>query len=137
MSIKTSIIPYDSLLMQQAAINIRPLSAKSVVTGQFCMNLVPICREHCAKMAACGSIGHDGFNERAKKISTIIKSGFPGEIVAMTSRNQTDKEAAAEIMRLWKNSAGHWKILNSVCKFYCFSLARSKNVYYAIGIIVS
>lgn len=130
------LIPYDSLLMQQAAIK---LPAKSVATGQFCMDLVPICREHCAKMAARGSIGHDGFNERAKKIHAVIKSVSlsPGEIVAMTSRNQTDKEAAAEIMRLWKNSSGHWKILNGACKFYCFSLARSKNVYYAIGIIIA
>lgn len=127
-------IPYDSYLMTEAAYN---FPCKSTTYGTFSSSLVSICREHCQRMAYRQSIGHDGFSERLKKIQKIYPGKTAGEIVAMSSRAKNHAESAAEMIRLWRNSAGHWKILNAPCKYYCFSLAYYRSVYYAIGIMVN
>lgn len=127
-------IPYDSYLMAEAAYN---FPCKSATYGICDGALVSICRKHCQQMAYRQSIGHDGFSERLKEIQKIYPRKTAGEIVAMSSRSKNHAEAAAEMISLWRNSPGHWKILNAQCKYYCFSLAYYRGIYYAIGIMVN
>lgn len=127
-------MPYDSFLMCQAGLN---LPCKSIQTGQFRNDLVDILRPHVIYMAKHHTCNHNGFkNGRASKIMQIC-DGSPMEVVAMHSGiSSNPAEAAAMLFKQWRGSPGHWRAINSICRYYCYCLGQSGNSYYGIGIVI-
>lgn len=126
-------IPDDSYMMCMAGLN---LPCRSVQTGYFRSDLVDIIRPHILYMIKLHKGGHDNFHQRVIQTRLIIPDALPMEVVAIDDASNPE-EAAAKLFRMWRKSPGHWKAINSICRYYCYSLGQENNTYYGIGLIIT
>jgi hypothetical protein len=112
------------------------LPCKSVETGKFRNDLVPILRKHVIYMVNRHTCNHNGFKGgRANEIMQIC-GGSPMEVVAMHSGLSNPEAGAKQMFNQWRHSPPHWKAINSSCKYYCYCLGQQNGAYYGIGIII-
>lgn len=128
-------MPDDSYMMCIAG---RDLPCNSIKTGQFRNDLVAVLRPHVLDMIKKHHIGHWGFQGgRANQAIKICGGGSPMEVVAVTSNASGPEQAAKEIFKMWRHSPGHWRAINSKCRYYCYCLGYSGGSYYGIGIVIT
>lgn len=127
----TTKIPYDSELMVAAA---KALPCRSVLTGKW-IDLVAILQKHIRYMISRHDCNHDNHGARFDEIAKIIH-GTIMEVVAMSSYPKSWPDGATEQFKLWKYSPKHWVAINSVARYYCYSMGMKDGFYYGMGIII-
>ncbi len=113
---------------------IRAVKAQGAASADGAQNslLCKLAGDQAQNMASTGNMSHDGFSDRA---SAIRQAGGtqPGEIVAYTS-NVDPTTAASDCASSWRNSPGHWTLMQPLWDNYCYGMAKGADGYYCIGL---
>lgn len=80
-------------------------ATQSLPALQWDDRIAAVAREHSEAMASAGRLSHDGFDQRAARIGTLITLRSMAENVAYDSRSGPD--LARQVVAGWIASAGH------------------------------
>jgi hypothetical protein len=78
--------------------------------------------------------GHAGFQLRFNRLNKLTDL-YIAEVTAESWPDQNDIDAAYEMFNAWKQSPGHWSVVDHECVFYGYAMARGRDTWYAVGII--
>lgn len=114
----------------------RQIGVQSILTGQPHPDLQLAAEAHALYMARHGIQGHQGWDGR---LATLVRKvlGYRNfrEVANESWPGQSQEEAAKEMYKSWKTSAGHWASVNGRCAHYGYAMVRGANgTWYACGI---
>ena len=113
------------------------IGVKSLINGKQHPLLQKEAEAHAAYQAKVKRQGHQGWAFRVSRIRSAIADCTSFEEVANESwPSQNQNAAAKEMYKSWKQSKGHWAIVNGGCKYYGCAMVKGDNgVWYACFIV--
>lgn len=122
-------ISLDDLLIDAGV----SLGVRSLVTGHQSPTLQKAAEAQARLQAKRKKLGHFNWQQRARQLANQLPEFLNfREVVAIAWGSEKPE---VQIMTSWKHSAAHWRIVNSRCDIWGYSMWRSGGVYFACGIL--
>lgn len=127
-----SITPNSELIINAG----KDWQAKSIQSGKMNNVLQKYAEQHADRMARAGRGGHHNWETRFHELERALPeyTGFQ-EVAAESWPWQNANQSASEMFNCWRQSS-HWKVVNSKCSIWGYSMAKGRNgIHYGCGII--
>jgi hypothetical protein len=93
-------------------------------------------KEHADFQATAGVQGHQYWASRMAKLHLLLPSYKFVEVANESWPGQSKEDAAREMYKSWRQSEGHWSVVDGKCKIWGMAMAKGANgIWYACEIV--
>lgn len=112
------------------------LQVRSLMTGRQHYILQRAAEEHAAHQAFIGIQGHQYWGTRVMLLQAQMPNcGNFREVANESWPGQNQTAAAKEMYKSWRQSHGHWSVVNGRCSYWGYAMVLGGNgTWYACGI---